>query len=56
MVNIVAKLPQGRDRGAQSDARRRLATGIGALLGAFRLSESPASCRTPLRSRLYRWR
>src|SRR6266498_2059740 len=35
MVNIVAKLPEGRGRGAQSDARRRLATGIGALFGAF---------------------
>ena len=35
MVNVMAKLPGGRGRGAQSDARRRLAAGVGALFGAF---------------------
>jgi osmotically-inducible protein OsmY len=36
MVNVMAKLPGARrGRGAQDDARRRLATRAGALFGAF---------------------
>ena len=35
MVNVMAKLPGGRGRAAQSDARRRLAAVVGALFGAF---------------------